>query len=71
VPPVDLTDEEHAAVAAALRKVIDEDKFSRSPRLAPLRSALAKLAPEPPRKPLPPVPEPGARPRYGRAGKRR
>jgi hypothetical protein len=35
----DLTDEEHGAVIAAVRKVITEDKFPRSPRLAPLRSA--------------------------------
>jgi hypothetical protein len=48
-----------------LRKVIDEDKYPRLPRLAPLRSALAKLAPEPPRKLLPPS-EPGDRPRHGR-----
>jgi hypothetical protein len=31
--------------AAALRKLIDEDKFPFSPRLKPLKSALAKLDP--------------------------
>jgi hypothetical protein len=38
-----LTDEERAAVIAALRKVIADDRFPHSPRLAPYRSALAKL----------------------------
>jgi hypothetical protein len=71
MPPTDeLTEEERAAVVAALRKLIAEDKFPLSPRLKPLKSALAKLAPEPPRKPLPPPPEPGDRPRYGRAAKK-
>jgi hypothetical protein len=42
----DLTDEESEAVIAALRKVINEDRFPRSPRLGPLRSALAKLDPK-------------------------
>jgi hypothetical protein len=40
---INLTDEEHAAVAKALRKLIDDDKFPLSPRLRPLKSALAKL----------------------------
>jgi len=42
---LDLTDEEQTAVVAALRRLIDEDKFPFSPRLKPLKSALAKLAP--------------------------
>jgi hypothetical protein len=49
---IDLTDEELAAVAVALRRLIDEDKFPHAPRLDPLRSALAKLEqasePQPP-----------------------
>jgi len=46
VSKLDLTDDEHATVAALLRGTIDEDKFPLSPRLAPpLRSALAKLDP--------------------------
>jgi hypothetical protein len=45
MPRFDLTDEEHAAVTAALCKLIDQDRFSLSPRLKPLKSALAKLAP--------------------------
>jgi hypothetical protein len=56
---IDLTDEEHAAVARALRKAIDEDQFPLSPRLKSLKSALAKLAPQPAKKPLPPPPKPG------------
>jgi hypothetical protein len=39
---VDLPDDELAAVVAALRKVIGEDKFPLSPRLKPLKSVLAK-----------------------------
>jgi alkanesulfonate monooxygenase SsuD/methylene tetrahydromethanopterin reductase-like flavin-dependent oxidoreductase (luciferase family) len=54
MPRTDLTDEEHAAVAAALRRLIDDDKFPFSPRLKPLKSALAKLAPPKPKAPLPP-----------------
>ena len=43
-------------LGAAARKVIDEDRFPMSPRLDPLKSALAKLDPGsvvPERKPLP------------------
>ena len=55
MPKLDLTDEEQTAVAAAMRRLIDEDKFPFSPRLAPLKSALAKLDPPKP-KALPPPP---------------
>jgi hypothetical protein len=41
----DLTDEERAAVIAAVRKALADDPFPRAPRLEPLRSALAKLDP--------------------------
>jgi hypothetical protein len=44
MPTIDLTDEELAALTAALRRLIDEDKFPRAPRLDPLRAALARLA---------------------------
>jgi hypothetical protein len=41
----DLTDEEQAALAAALRKLIAEDKFPFSPRLKPLAGqALCRLS---------------------------
>jgi hypothetical protein len=43
MPTIDLTDEEHAAVMAAIRRAVEADKFPRAPRLDPLRSALAKL----------------------------
>jgi hypothetical protein len=45
MPTVDLTDAEHAAVTAAIKRAIEEDRFPRAPRLDPLRSALAKLDP--------------------------
>jgi hypothetical protein len=44
-PTTDLTDEEHAAVTAAIKRAIEEDRFPRAPRLDLLRSALAKLDP--------------------------
>jgi hypothetical protein len=40
-----LTDEEHAAVTAAIRRAVEDDKFPRAPLLDPLRSALAKFDP--------------------------
>jgi hypothetical protein len=43
MPIIDLTDDEHAAVTAAIRRLIEEDRFPHAPRLDPLRSALAKL----------------------------
>jgi alkanesulfonate monooxygenase SsuD/methylene tetrahydromethanopterin reductase-like flavin-dependent oxidoreductase (luciferase family) len=55
----DLTDEEHAAVVAALRKLIGEDKFPFSPRLKPFKTALAKFDPPKP-KAAPPPPIAGA-----------
>jgi hypothetical protein len=70
MPTPDLTDEEHAAVIAALRKLIDQDRFPLSPRLKPLKSALAKLDPPTLRKPLPEPPQPGDRPRYGPGAKK-
>jgi hypothetical protein len=47
MPTFDLTDDELAAVTAAIRRAIEEDRFPRAPRLDPLRSALAKLEPAP------------------------
>jgi hypothetical protein len=68
MPRIDLTDDEHEAVAKALRKLIDDDRFPLSPRLRPLKSALAKLAPQPPKKPLPPPPTTADGSRYGKGG---
>jgi hypothetical protein len=48
MPTFTLSDDEHAAVTAAIRRAIEEDRFPRAPRLDPLRSALAKLDPAPP-----------------------
>ena len=45
MPTIDLTDDELAAVTAAIRHLIDQDKFPRAPRLEPLRSALAEARP--------------------------
>jgi hypothetical protein len=58
MPTLDLTDEEHAVVTALVRQTIAEDKFPLSPRLKPLKAALAKLDPQPakPRRELAPLP---------------
>jgi hypothetical protein len=45
MPTIDLTNEELAAITAAIRRLVTEDKFPHAPRLDPLRSALAKLDP--------------------------
>ena len=47
VPTINLTDDELAAVAAAVRRAIEDDRFPHAPRLDPLRAALGKLAPAP------------------------
>jgi hypothetical protein len=43
VPTIDLPDDELAAVAAAIRRAIEEDRFPHAPRLDPLRAALGKF----------------------------
>jgi hypothetical protein len=60
MPTIDLTDEEHAAVMAAIRRAVGDDKFPHAPRLDPLRSVLAKLdsAAAPERQPPPKAPPP-------------
>jgi hypothetical protein len=40
---IDLPDDELAAVAAAIRCVIEGDRYPHAPRLDPLRAALARL----------------------------
>jgi hypothetical protein len=47
MPATDLPDGEVAAVIAAPRKLIAENKFPFAPRLKPLKWALAKLDPHP------------------------
>jgi hypothetical protein len=59
MPTIDLTDDEYAAVTAAIRRAVEDDRFPRAPRLDPLRGALAKFDAKPkltPEKPLPKTP---------------
>jgi hypothetical protein len=73
MPTIDLSDDEHAAVTAAVRRTIDQDRYPHSPRLKPLRAALAKLDPASLPKPLPerkPLPEAPMRSRGGRRVRR-
>jgi len=66
----DLTDDEREAVIAAIKEKLDRDRYPLSPRLAPLRTALAKLDPaSAPRvlKDRPALPE---APPWARSGKR-
>ena len=43
VPTIDLPADELAAVTAAIRRTIADDKYPHAPRLDPLRAALARL----------------------------
>jgi hypothetical protein len=43
VPTIDLPADELAAVAAAIRVVIEGDRYPHAPRLDPLRAALARF----------------------------
>jgi hypothetical protein len=43
MPTINLPDDELAAVTAAIRGVIEYDKYPHAPRLDPLRAALGKL----------------------------
>jgi hypothetical protein len=52
---LDLTDEETAALIRALHDIVQSDRYPLSPRIRTLRGILAKLRPEPVRKPLPPL----------------
>jgi hypothetical protein len=59
MPPVDLTDAEHAELVRILRAAIAADRFPLAPRLRTLRAILDKLDPRP--EPLPPPKPPGER----------
>jgi hypothetical protein len=50
VPTINLTDDEHAAVAAAIGRAIDEDRFPRAPapRSAQLGAGEARTGDNPP-----------------------
>jgi hypothetical protein len=52
---LDLTDDEAAALTQELHDIVENDRFPFSPRIRTLRDILAKLRPEPVRKPLPPL----------------
>ncbi len=66
---LDLTDEQHQALAAYLRRKLDDEKFRHSPTLAPIKEVLAMLDPPKavplPSKPAAP-PEPPSRGRYAK-----
>jgi hypothetical protein len=51
---LNLTEEESEALAKALSRTIDDDRYPLSPRIRTLRGILAKLRPEPVREPSPP-----------------
>ena len=43
VPTINLTDDELAAVTAAIRRAIEDDRFPHAPRLDPLRGGAGKV----------------------------
>jgi hypothetical protein len=56
MPTVNLADDELAAVTAALRRAIEDDRFPHAPRLDPLRAALGKFEAASEPTPLPKAP---------------
>jgi hypothetical protein len=67
---LDLTDGEAAALTRELHDIVENDRYPFSTRIRTLRAILAKLRPEPVRKPLPPlkVYAPPSNGRYKRRG---
>jgi hypothetical protein len=65
VPTIDLPADELAAVTAAIRRLIEDDKYPHAPRLDPLRAALARFdaatVPDQPRGDAPPRSSPPAK----------
>jgi hypothetical protein len=55
MPHLDLSDDEAAALTQELHEIVENDRYPFSPRIRTLRAILAKLRPEPARKPLPPL----------------
>jgi hypothetical protein len=51
--PLDLPDNEAAALLRELDRIIGDDRYPLSPRIRTLRAIRAKLRPEPAREPLP------------------
>ena len=73
VPIINLTDDELAAVTAAIRRAVERDRYRHAPRLEPLRAALARLEAAPGQKTtaeLAPVSTPPKAPRPGKGDKR-
>jgi hypothetical protein len=69
--PLDLTEDERRALVELLRRTLDDERFFLAPRLAALKSILAKLGPPVPKPdPLPPF-RAGTGPRVGRGRQRR
>ena len=64
--PLDLNDDETAALAEELHNIIENDRYPLSPRILTLKAILAKIWPEPARKALPPLQrfEPPSKGRY-------
>ena len=58
VPTINLTADELAAVTAAIRRAIEDDRFPHAPRLDPLRAALGKFEAALEPTPLPKDPPP-------------
>ena len=67
---LDLTEEETKALASLLSRTIDDDRYPYPRAFRPLKGILAKLRPEPVRKPLP-APKVYAPPRATAARRRR
>ena len=67
---LDLTDDEAAALTQELHEIVENDRYPFSPGISTLSGILAKLRPEPARKPLPPVKvyAPPSKGRYKRRG---
>jgi len=67
---LDLTDEETAALERLLGETINADRYPLSLRILTLKAILAKIRPEPVRKPLPPQQhyEPPSKGRYRKRG---
>jgi hypothetical protein len=70
VPTIDLPDDELAAVTAAIRSTIEDDRYPHAPRLDPLRAALARLEAASNPAPDPKAPPPAKADKRARSAKR-
>jgi hypothetical protein len=69
VPTINLPDDELAAVTAAIRGVIEDDRYPHAPRLDPLRAALARLEAASKASPHPEAPLPAKADKRARSAK--